>query len=179
MRYKLNEQLFATVNAAVAAVGVGGKVHLLPGEYTEEINLDKSVTLTSGLASKNPVEDDADFKDATKAAVIKGLILTSKANTTIEGLTFEQHSSYVQNMISSTLNYYGAIVAAFEPHLRNWKWDRLPLLTRAVLLMSYAHFYYVEKIDKRIVINTAVELAKKYIEDKQAKFINAILDEVL
>ena len=98
---------------------------------------------------------------------------------TDEGLTFEQHSSYVQNMISSTLNYYGAIVAAFEPHLRNWKWDRLPLLTRAVLLMSYAHFYYVEKIDKRIVINTAVELAKKYIEDKQAKFINAILDEVL
>ena len=45
--------------------------------------------------------------------------------------------------------------------------------------MSYAHFYYVEKIDKRIVINVAVELAKKYIEEKQAKFINAILDEVL
>ena len=44
---------------------------------------------------------------------------------------------------------------------------------------EYAHFYYVEKIDKRIVINTAVELAKKYIEEKQAKFINAILDEVL
>ena len=98
---------------------------------------------------------------------------------TDEGLTFEQHSSYVQNMISSTLNNYGSIVSAFEPHLRNWKWDRLPLLTRAVLLMSYAHFYYVENIDKRIVINTAVELAKKYIEDKQAKFINAILDEVL
>ena len=98
---------------------------------------------------------------------------------TDEGLTFEQHSAYVQNMISTTLNNYGAIVSAFEPHLRNWKWDRLQLLTRAVLLMSYAHFYYVEKIDKRIVINTAVELAKKYIEDKQAKFINAILDEVL
>ena len=98
---------------------------------------------------------------------------------TDEGLTFEQHSPFVQNMISLTLNNYGSIVSAFEPHLRNWKWDRLPLLTRAVLLMSYAHFYYVEKIDKRIVINTAVELAKKYIEDKQAKFINAILDEVL
>ena len=98
---------------------------------------------------------------------------------TDEGLAFEQHSAYVQNMISTTLNNYGSIVSAFEPHLRNWKWDRLPLLTRAVLLMSYAHFYYVEKIDKRIVINTAVELAKKYIEDKQAKFINAILDEVL
>ena len=98
---------------------------------------------------------------------------------TDEGLSLKEHSNYVQNVISSTLNNYGSIISAFEPHLRNWKWDRLPLLTRAVLLTSYAHFYYVEKIDKRIVINTAVELAKKYIEEKQAKFINAILDEVL
>ena len=92
---------------------------------------------------------------------------------------FKEHSHYVQNMISSVLNHYGEIIAAFTPHLRNWRWERLPLLTQAVLLMSYAHFYYVEKIEKSIVINTAVELAKKYIEEKQAKFINAILDEVL
>ena len=91
----------------------------------------------------------------------------------------QEHSAYVQNSIASVLSHYGEIVSAFQPHLRNWVWERLPLLTRAVLLMSYAHFYYVEKIDKRIVINVAVELAKKYIEEKQAKFINAILDEVL
>ena len=47
--------------------------------------------------------------------------------------------------------------------------------------MSYTHFYYVEKgkVDKKVVINTAVELAKKYVEEKQAKFINAILEKVL
>ena len=97
----------------------------------------------------------------------------------ITEIPFKEHSPYVQNMISSVLLHYGEIITAFQPHLRNWKWERLPLLTQAVLLMSYAHFYYVEKIDKSIVINVAVELAKKYIEEKQAKFINAILDEVL
>ena len=97
----------------------------------------------------------------------------------ITDIPLKEHSAYVQNTIASVLNNYGEIVSAFLPHLKNWKWDRLPLLTRSVLLMSYAHFYYVEKIDKRIVINVAVELAKKYIEEKQAKFINAILDEVL
>ena len=97
----------------------------------------------------------------------------------ITDIPLVEHSDYVQNTIASILNNYGSIVSAFMPHLRNWKWERLPLLTRAVLLMSYAHFYYVEKVDKRIVINVAVELAKKYIEEKQAKFINAILDEVL
>ena len=97
----------------------------------------------------------------------------------ITDIPLNDHSDYVQNMISSVLNHYGEIVTAFQPKLRDWKWERLPLLTQAVLLMSYAHFYFVEKIDKRIVINVAVELAKKYIEEKQAKFINAILDEVL
>ena len=97
----------------------------------------------------------------------------------ITDIPLKDHSHYVQNMIASVLQNYGEIVNKFIPHLKDWKWDRLPLLTRAVLLMSYAHFYYVEKIDKRIVINVAIELAKKYIEEKQAKFINAILDEVL
>lgn len=105
-------------------------------------------------------------------------------NIEVEGIgvvdiLFTEHSAYVQNCIASVLNNYGSIVSAFLPKLKDWKWERLPLLTRAILLMSYAHFYYVEKIDKRIVINIAVELAKKYIEEKQAGFINAILDEVL
>ena len=97
----------------------------------------------------------------------------------ITDIPLADHSEYLQNTIANVLNHYGEIVNAFIPHLNNWKWERLPLLTQSVLLMSYAHFYYVEKVDKRIVINIAVELAKKYIEEKQAKFINAILDEVL
>lgn len=94
-------------------------------------------------------------------------------------MPYEEVSDYVKSMIAQSLNNYGEIVKAMTPKLKNWKWERLPLLTQSVLIMSYAHFYYVEKIDKRIVINTAVELAKKYIDDKQAKFINAILDGVL
>lgn len=93
--------------------------------------------------------------------------------------SFEEVDPYIQNSITQTLNNYGAIRDAFIPFLKNWKWERLPLLTQAILLMSYAHFYYVEKVDKKIVINIAVTLAKKYIDEKQAKFINAILDGVL
>ncbi|NLZ15246.1 MAG: hypothetical protein GXY27_00970 [Erysipelotrichaceae bacterium] len=97
----------------------------------------------------------------------------------ITGMPLKEHSVYAQNLLVAVLTHYGEMVNAFIPHLNDWKWSRLPLLSQAILLMSYAHFYYVEKVDKRIVINIAVELAKKYIEEKQAKFINAILDEVL
>ena len=83
---------------------------------------------------------------------------------------------FIKDMVMISLQKYGEIVTAYAPYLRNWKWERLPLLTQAILLMSYTHFYFVEKVDKKVVINVAVDLAKKYIDDKQAKFINAILD---
>ena len=86
---------------------------------------------------------------------------------------------YVINCIFYSLNKYGEIVNAYIPFLKKWSWERLPLLTQSILLMSYSHFFYVEKIDKRIVISVAVKLAKKYVDLTQAKFINAILDGVL
>ena len=91
-------------------------------------------------------------------------------------IPYEEIDPYIKNMVLITLQKYGEIVNAYQPYLRNWKWDRLPLLTQAILLMSYTHFYFVEKVDKKVVINIAVDLAKKYIDDKQAGFINAILD---
>ena len=83
---------------------------------------------------------------------------------------------YIVDTVMVSLSKYGLIKQAYIPYLKNWKWERLPLLTQAILLMSYAHFYFIEKVDKVVVINTAIELAKKYIDEKQAKFINGILD---
>lgn len=91
----------------------------------------------------------------------------------------EEVPLYIKDSVGHSLSKYGQIKEAFLPKLNSWKWERIPLLTRSVLIMSYAHFYFVEKIDKKVVINIAINLAKKYIDEKQAKFINAILDEVL
>lgn len=86
---------------------------------------------------------------------------------------------FMEDMVNLSLLHYGDAVNFYIPHLKDWKWERLPLLTQAILLMSYTHFYHIEKIDKAIVIDVAVRLAKEYEEEKQAKFINAILDETL
>lgn len=86
---------------------------------------------------------------------------------------------FVEDMVNVSLINYGEAVDTFSKKLKDWKWERLPLLTQAILLMSYTHYYKIEKIDKAIVIDVAIKLAKEYIEEKQAKFINAILDETL
>jgi len=85
---------------------------------------------------------------------------------------------FIYDSVMMSLKKYGEAKNAFTPYLVNWRWERLPLLTQSILLMSYTHYKYIEpnKVDKKVVINTAVELAKKYIDDAQAKFINGILD---
>ena len=114
--------------------------------------------------------------------VMGGGASSRNANELIEEIAetpFDEVDPYIKRSVALTMQHYGEIVDAFRPLLVNWKWERIPLLTQAILLMSYAHFYYVEKVDKKVVINTAIDLAKKYVEEKQAKFINAILDGVL
>ena len=86
---------------------------------------------------------------------------------------------FIEDMVNASLLNYGAAVKAYSPKLKDWKWERLPLLTQSILIMSYTHFYTIEKVDKAIIIDVAVNLAKEYIEEKQARFIHAVLDETL
>jgi N utilization substance protein B len=105
-----------------------------------------------------------------------------KSSEIIDGMMEEYGESapdYIKDCVNLSLINYGEIVKAFTPLLKNWTWERIPLITQAILIMSYTHFYKLGPIDKRIVIDVAVNLAKEYIEEKQAKFINGILEKAL
>ena len=86
---------------------------------------------------------------------------------------------FVEDMVNLSLMNYGEAVKAFTPNLKDRKWESTPLLSQAILLMSYTHYYKIEKVSKAVVIDVAVKLAKEYIEESQARFINAILDKTL
>ncbi|MGM9873606.1 MAG: transcription antitermination factor NusB [Bacilli bacterium] len=93
---------------------------------------------------------------------------------------YEDAPEYIKKLVYVSLKNYGDIVNAITPHLNGWRWARIPLLSRSIIVMSYAHYYfYGDNPEKRIVIDIAINLAKKYVEEKQASFINALLDTVL
>ncbi|MCQ2752893.1 MAG: transcription antitermination factor NusB [Bacilli bacterium] len=92
---------------------------------------------------------------------------------------FNDIDKFSRGVVIKTLAHTNEIIPLFESKLKNWKWSRLPKITQAILLMSYAHYHYVEKVDKAVVINTAIRLAKKYLDQNDYKFINGVLDQVL
>jgi transcription termination factor NusB len=94
-------------------------------------------------------------------------------------LPYEDIDMYVKEVVIKALLYKTEIINLIEPNLTNWKFSRLNLLTQSIFLLAVSHYQYVKEVDKKIVIDNAVKLAKKYVDVKDYAFVNAILDKVL
>ncbi len=84
-----------------------------------------------------------------------------------------------KEIVIQTIKNFQAIVKTFQAAMPTWRFERLNRLIQAILLMSYANYTYVKNIDKAVVINIAIKLAKRYGDANDYKFVNAILDNVL
>ena len=89
----------------------------------------------------------------------------------------EMDNKYVKDIVNGVLENQDKIDETINKYLENWDLDRLGKTDRAILRLStYEMIYY--DTPKVVVINEAVELAKKYSDDKVVKLINAVLDKV-
>jgi len=59
--------------------------------------------------------------------------------------------------------------------MTEWDYNSIGKVEKAILRLG-AYEILVAKTDKAIIINEAVELAKKLADDKSPKFINGVLD---
>ena len=89
----------------------------------------------------------------------------------------EMDNKYVRDIVNGVLENQDKIDETITKYLDNWDLDRLGKTDRAILRLStYEMMYY--DTPKVVVINEAIELAKKYSDDKVVKLINAVLDKV-
>ena len=63
-------------------------------------------------------------------------------------------------------------------HAHGWRTDRMSKLSRSILRLAVYEMLYEEEIPYSVSINEAVELAKKFDDDKARPFINGILNAV-
>ena len=61
---------------------------------------------------------------------------------------------------------------------RGWKTNRLSKLSRSVMRLAVYEMLFEEKIPNSVAINEAIELSKKYDDDKAYSFINGVLNAV-
>ena len=90
----------------------------------------------------------------------------------------EIDNEYVKEMVYGVVTYYDELVDIANQYLEKWTLNRLDNAGAAILVMSIYEMKYTDT-PPIVVINEAVELAKKYSDDAVRKMINAVLDKVM
>lgn len=62
-------------------------------------------------------------------------------------------------------------------HCENWRFERLAAIDRAILRLAI-HELKAAETPAKVVLNEAVELAKKFSSEESGAFVNGILDSV-
>jgi transcription antitermination factor NusB len=60
-----------------------------------------------------------------------------------------------------------------------WQLSRLSAVDKSILRLAVYQLKFCPDIPPRVVINEAIELAKKFSADKSSAFVNGVLDAVL
>ena len=60
-----------------------------------------------------------------------------------------------------------------------WQFTRLSPVDKSILRLSVYQLKFCSDIPPKVIINEAIELAKKYSTDKSPGFVNGVLDAVL
>jgi N utilization substance protein B len=65
-----------------------------------------------------------------------------------------------------------------QKHAQHWRMERMAAVDRNVLRASVAEFLGYQETPKPIIINEALEIARKFSSPESVQFINGVLDSV-
>ena len=90
----------------------------------------------------------------------------------------EISNEFVNTIVNGVLDNYDELNKIANDYLTDWTIDRLDNLGATILRMSLYEIKYTDT-PNIVVINEAIELAKKYSDENVRKMINAVLDKIV
>lgn len=89
----------------------------------------------------------------------------------------EVENSFVNDTINGILTNRDKITELANKYLNEWSLDRLNKVDQAILSLGIYELMYTDT-PSVVSINEAIELSKKYSDEKVTKMINGVLDKI-
>ena len=86
---------------------------------------------------------------------------------------------YIKTVVRTVTFEMKKIDEVIEKALVNWKLDRISKVNLTILRLAVGEMMFIDDVPGRVAINEAVELTKKYSDDKSCSFVNGVFDKVL
>ncbi len=87
------------------------------------------------------------------------------------------NTDFLKELVEGVLNNINDIDNNISKYLENWTIDRLGLTDQAIIRISVYELLYTNT-PNLVCINEAIELSKKYSDEKVSKMINGVLDKI-
>ena len=82
-------------------------------------------------------------------------------------------------LVEGVAEHAARIDELIDTHASGWSLDRLPDVDRAILRMAVFELLWADDVPDAVVIDEAVELAKKLSTDDSPAYVNGVLGAIL
>lgn len=120
-------------------------------------------------ASKTIKNDETEDRSETKKR------LSSLAKEMLSG----GHVERADKLIGQIIDNLDDIDAGIEKHSTKWKISRMPKVDLAVMRLACGELRFSEDVPEAVVVNEAINLAKKYGTDNSSKFVHGLLGAII
>jgi transcription antitermination protein NusB len=88
-----------------------------------------------------------------------------------------QTRAFANQLFEGAAKDRAALDEIIQKHSENWRFERLAAIDRAILRLAI-HEMTAAETPVKVVLNEAVELAKKFSSEDSSAFVNGVLDSV-
>jgi N utilization substance protein B len=86
---------------------------------------------------------------------------------------------FATRIFKGTVLHVADIDRMIQDQAENWRLSRMAAVDRNIIRMSIYEFLHESSTPKLVIIDEAIEIAKKFGTQKSPQFINGILDGIL
>ena len=83
---------------------------------------------------------------------------------------------YCRWLVKGVISHRESIDKNIQSVSKHWRLSRMPVVDRNILRMAVFELLNEEDVEPAIIINEAIEIAKKYSGEQAATFVNGVLD---
>ena len=87
--------------------------------------------------------------------------------------------TFTEDILRDIFNHKKEIDALLEKFSDNWTLSRMTVIDRNLLRMAASELMYSKTVPPKVVIDEALEIAKKFGTADSPNFINGVLDRIL
>jgi N utilization substance protein B len=86
--------------------------------------------------------------------------------------------AYLSELVAGVASHQEELDALIVRFSEHWRLERMTVVDRNLLRLASFELLYQAKVPPKVVINEAVEIAKRYGSEDSGAFINGILDQI-